>query len=69
MTPATRDGFVFTGCLIGLFFWLGLEVGMQHKPKVCPEVEGRQAISTVVTPQGEYCMYERSIKTKKARKV
>lgn len=69
MTPAARDGMVFTGCLILFAFWMGLEVGMVSKPKVCPMVDGKQAVSTVNTPQGEYCMYERVTKTKKARRV
>ena len=29
----TTDRYVFVGCLCALFFWCGLELGMNHLPQ------------------------------------
>jgi hypothetical protein len=53
----TKDAAVFAGvCVMGIFA-LGLEIGKQHQPMLCPVVPGQQIVSTVAP---DVCVYASS---------
>lgn len=58
----TIDAKVFLGCIAAGLFALGLEIGRQHRPPVCPTVIGAVVISTAATPQGNFCTYQPAAK-------
>ena len=56
-----RDEIVVATCCCIVFFWAGLEIGWMTAdpvPKVCPQVQGKVAVSTVTEADGaQYCSY------------
>ncbi len=53
----SADAIVFVvACVVGVFA-LGMEVGAQHTPPVCPTVAGQQVVSTISGNDGQVCVY------------
>jgi len=53
----SADAIVFAACCVVAVFALGLEIGRQHVPRVCPVVPGQQVISTLDRGHEQVCTY------------
>jgi hypothetical protein len=56
------DRIVFLGAIAAGLFALGLEIGKQYRPPVCPTVQGAVVIGSSSTPTGNYCTYQPAAK-------
>lgn len=65
----TKDAIVFAVCCVIGVFALGLEIGKDNKPLLCPVVPGQQIVSTVAPDVCVYASsYGRSVRKAKAVK-
>ena len=60
------DTIVFVACCVIGIFALGMEVGKQNAPLLCPVVPGHEVVSTVAP---DTCIYAQSIYGRALRKV
>lgn len=56
----SKDAIVFACCCVIGVFALGLEIGKDNKPLLCPVVLGQKVVSTIDTRDGQYCHYSSS---------
>lgn len=65
----SADRIVFAACCVIGVFALGLEIGKDNKPLLCPVVPGQQIVSTVAPDVCVYASsYGRSVRKAKAVK-
>jgi hypothetical protein len=65
----TKDAIVFLACCVIGVFALGLEIGKDNKPLLCPVVPGQQIVSTVAPDVCVYASsYGRAVRKAKAVK-
>lgn len=62
----TKDAIVFLVCCFAGVFALGIEIGKDNKPLLCPVVPGQQIVSTVAP---DTCVYVQNIYGRAVRKV
>jgi len=53
----TKDAIVFIGCCFAGVFALGIEVGKDNRPLLCPVVPGEQVVSTIDSKGEQLCVY------------
>lgn len=60
------DAIVFAACCVIGVFALGLEIGKQHQPLLCPVAPGQQIAATIAP---DTCVYVQNITGRSLRKI